>query len=1133
MMEDTRENRLSSSTVTLAQSTSRRARGSSPVLPAFLAVVLAATAWASVRVHAEPPQSSFAVPSTGSGEGAVDVRADGAVTLSSLDGPARITLRTDATIASAPRLDATGAITREIGNGITERVEIRDGTIEQSWVIAERPAGRLVIRVSVEGVDWCATDESGLHFRARGDASGFRYGHGTLVDQQGRRTAVPSHWTGDAIELVLPDDLVARTRFPAILDPIVGPEVGVDMPVDHPHRTASAPGVRFDGRQWWVLYEAGNRPSGTLRLTRITTEGRLLDPHGIEVVRQPLATNARFALTATHAFVVWEYSDGIYGARIDLATRAVLDATPIQIHSGSGDIGRPSVATDGTDFYVAYDRFGSEVLGRLVRSDGSVVGASATVLVDSSNGAPQVVFAHDRYIVLQTLAATQLSAIRVGRDGSRLDATPVTLHAAPGGMQALTAAESGDSVIALFSTGSRLTLQAVRVDADGMLGLGDVRDVVTTTTAISNPTLGAFGDRAVASWFELTGAVGSARLVPLGVDGAPTAPPVALEPTVDARRPAAVPGPTSILAAWEQGQYLHGARFQVDGTALDAPQVLSFSAPPQQELVAGYGAGIHLVAYRETRFLDVGLYAARLGPGGAPLDIAGTRITSRTTSMQARGIASVGSELLFVWRQDSRLWGTRFAADGSILANEIPLVSSSTPAVTDAAIAADGAQYLVAWLAGGLRVQRFGVDGTPIGAAVLLSSTAYSPVRVAYTDGVFGILYGTAAGTRPRVGFQRVRTDGSRVDTGTIFDESSQCTRERGQLASGGGRFVAFFCSYGRSLNTIVVPTSGPPGPVRTVVDTSPSAGDWLAAAFDGTSYVAVARIPGVADLTGLVIEDTGLEAVTPRFAITPDENIGHFASLSAQGDGGMLFVYQRNLPEAPYGADRVRARFLGGGLGLGAPCSLPSSCESGHCVDDVCCDAECAGGRPDDCYACSVARGAGTDGTCGVARGGTVCRAAVDGCDSSETCDGVSTLCPLDSLLDCDDRDPCTMDSCSAGLGCDHVLLCEDAGMDAAVPDGGTAAPDADSPDAAVFEPPPDAARSDAARSTDAARFDAEAPDAAVTAAPTTGCGCRSTQAARSVGWSSCLVLAAAFQRARRRRRPAASRSSAACPHA
>ena len=51
--------------------------------------------------------------------------------------------------------------------------------------------------------------------------------------------------------------------------------------------------------------------------------------------------------------------------------------------------------------------------------------------------------------------------------------------------------------------------------------------------------------------------------------------------------------------------------------------------------------------------------------------------------------------------------------------------------------------------------------------------------------------------------------------------------------------------------------------------------------------------------------------------------------------------------------------------LADGESCTDGSECESGFCVDQVCCDSACGGGSLDDCLACSVAKGAAQEGVC------------------------------------------------------------------------------------------------------------------------------------------------------------------------
>ncbi len=81
-------------------------------------------------------------------------------------------------------------------------------------------------------------------------------------------------------------------------------------------------------------------------------------------------------------------------------------------------------------------------------------------------------------------------------------------------------------------------------------------------------------------------------------------------------------------------------------------------------------------------------------------------------------------------------------------------------------------------------------------------------------------------------------------------------------------------------------------------------------------------------------------------------------------------------------------------GLANGAACTVGTACQSGQCVEGVCCNRACDG----TCEACTAARTSGTDGTCAPLSAGTECRASAGTCDLAETCDGVSGQCPFDA---------------------------------------------------------------------------------------------------------------------------------------
>ncbi|WP_309888956.1 PA14 domain-containing protein [Archangium sp.] len=84
-------------------------------------------------------------------------------------------------------------------------------------------------------------------------------------------------------------------------------------------------------------------------------------------------------------------------------------------------------------------------------------------------------------------------------------------------------------------------------------------------------------------------------------------------------------------------------------------------------------------------------------------------------------------------------------------------------------------------------------------------------------------------------------------------------------------------------------------------------------------------------------------------------------------------------------------------GNGPGVTCETNAECQSGFCVDGVCCNSACGGGNPGDCQACSRFAGTAVDGTCGTVKTNFICRPSQGFCDPEERCDGSSTVCGAD----------------------------------------------------------------------------------------------------------------------------------------
>lgn len=101
-----------------------------------------------------------------------------------------------------------------------------------------------------------------------------------------------------------------------------------------------------------------------------------------------------------------------------------------------------------------------------------------------------------------------------------------------------------------------------------------------------------------------------------------------------------------------------------------------------------------------------------------------------------------------------------------------------------------------------------------------------------------------------------------------------------------------------------------------------------------------------------------------------------------------------------------------------GEPCTTNDGCESGHCVDGVCCENSCGTGSEDDCLACSQAAGASQDGVCEPISG-TACEDD-DPCTQGGTC--VSGTCEGGEPITCEALDEChEPGTCDPNSGCSH----------------------------------------------------------------------------------------------------------------
>src|SRR6185436_10921499 len=112
-------------------------------------------------------------------------------------------------------------------------------------------SGDLVVRVAAKGLAFGGTAHGRLQFVDPKGGPGVSYGDPVWVDALGKRTEVLARFeaqpAGGDIVLSVPAALVARSRFPAVLDPTISPEFPLADSVYGGAGDTAAPIIASDG----------------------------------------------------------------------------------------------------------------------------------------------------------------------------------------------------------------------------------------------------------------------------------------------------------------------------------------------------------------------------------------------------------------------------------------------------------------------------------------------------------------------------------------------------------------------------------------------------------------------------------------------------------------------------------------------------------------------------------------------------------------------------------------------------------------------------------------------------------------------------------------------------------------------
>ena len=833
--------------------------------------------------------------------------------------------------------DADGAVTIARGP-VLERFENTEAGVEQSFVFPSEPAdsGNLVVKVAVNGLRFAGETAGGLHFEDPSTGGRIRYGRATWIDAGQRRTSLSSRYHDGSIELLVPDAVLKQSAYPAVLDPIISPEFGIDEPVlvaaeglQHDTRSAFGAGVHL---VVWTDQRFRSNPtdkSGYLFATRVKPDGTILDPTGICVVCQNFAANHSVASDGSGFVVAFGTSITTQGAirlvRVN-GDGVVLDTTP----RATGQNGfSPAIASNGTNYLLGFIGASPNLQPSLMSftSDGKL-GAVTRFGLDGTHislagGATDYLVAYSQFAFNQTGATPEAYALRASPTGQVTTSTRIKL---PNGgtnsqTERQTAVASDGTNFFVAYLGGQAQHNAYYAHFNGSFAL--------TGSGLwrSSNFLGL--DAKFTGTDYLLGYSYSSSEAHVGVArftnaGGPN--PDHYDFAQGSGMSVSAGGGSELVAYSNTSGDVVATRVSPTLTELDTPPLLLSRAAHRQEFAAAaYNGTDYLVVWEDHRSETAGqgsdLYGARVTPAGTVRDPAGFPISSATGDQTRPAVASNGTNFFVAWqdeRTNGNIYGTAVSSAGVVDQPSGVQISSSVANEEAPTIASDGADYLIAW-----QVPQ-GIRGARVsGAGALLDSTSLVIADGDYVDPVVA-----HNGTSYLAAWARVQTRtvyGSRIDSqGTLLDmpslvlasSSTTDTLRRPRLASRGSEWLLTVAVPSTSSGATIARRLGSSGSVLASVPAIGYLGSGIdgAVAWSGLNYWSVwqkATSIGVYDIAAKRVSSDGAVLDSADLLVSNAAVSEEAPALAAGPSGQLLVAYHRMAAEEPYGAFRVRARLL------------------------------------------------------------------------------------------------------------------------------------------------------------------------------------------------------------------------------
>ena len=416
--------------------------------------------------------------------------------------------------------------------------------------------------------------------------------------------------------------------------------------ISHGMGSQDAPAVAFDGTSFLVAWECERDTTNHVYGARVTPQGVVLDTAGIAISpAEGVQYRSALAYGGASYLATWDcYRDrqvDVCGSRVT-PQGEVLDTAGVVISQAANDQQSPAIATDGTDYLVAWQdyRDGSgygDIYGARVTQQGAVLDPAAFVISHAANDQiyPALAFDGTNYLVVWVDVRSgddwDIYGARVTPQGQVLDTAGIAISQNASEQCFPSLAFNGTDYLAVWYDwrdegtspphiyGARVAPSGVVLDTAGIR-------ISQSRHEQYRPAVASDGASFLVVWTDWRsgdGRVYGARVMSQGRVLDTAGFDISRAPSGAASQVLSFDG-SNFLVVWNDrrnemyGGDIYGGRVSPQGIALDSGGVVIAQAANAQDLPSVAFDGVNsLVAWQDTRGTDCDIYGARVTPGGA------------------------------------------------------------------------------------------------------------------------------------------------------------------------------------------------------------------------------------------------------------------------------------------------------------------------------------------------------------------------------------------------------------------------------------------------------------------------------------------------------------------------------------